>query len=791
MVFLRRIFAASNVGLVLTVLHWGQVARSQETAPPESPAEPPAAVEPAPPPSVPNETPTDPSAAAQPPAPAQNETPADSFATAESELEPSEFAAPLVEVTVRANAASQRLQESSRAVKVINTDAARRHTADLGAVLARTEGVAVQRGGGLGSPSRLSLHGLTDDQIRLFLDGVPLQFSGFGFGIATVPLNWIERIDVYRGVVPIAFGADALGGAIDLITDQEPRGTTASVSYATGAFDTHQFSANARTVHEPTGFLARAAAFYDTSANDYVVDVNVPNELGELEPARVRRFHDGYQAGGASLELGFVDRPWAKRLLLRLFATDFDKELQHNINMTVPYGGVEYGQTAVGGTLRYEQPRAFDSDFSIALLAGYSHRNLDFRDASRWVYDWYGNQIFERAENSGELSTYASDLTQWEDRALARATLGYRLTPAQALQLVVSPDFTTRSGVERLRVNPDRIDPLTTRREIFQLVTGLEHRLVDLDDVVDNSLFVKDYVYHPSTDQVETFDNSIRHIESTTHGWGAGDALRLRLLDELMLKASYEYATRLPRPDEVFGDGALITPNLELTPESSHNANLGTQAQHDFGGSFGHLELETSGFLRRTSNMIVQLPTSDRLHAMYQNVVEVRTLGVDGSLRWVTARQWLTLETNATWQDQRNASASGPFAPFEGQRLPNRPWLFANASATLRVPAFGAPNAELLFTWLSHYVHEFQPGWADNTATDYTGRIPSQFVHAASATYSVRGPWSIDLTLDVQNLTNERAYDVLGVQKPLRAAFFKLTTCWACPGTTIGSSAEL
>jgi outer membrane receptor protein involved in Fe transport len=78
-------------------------------------------------------------------------------------------------------------------------------------------------------------------------------------------------------------------------------------------------------------------------------------------------------------------------------------------------------------------------------------------------------------------------------------------------------------------------------------------------------------------------------------------------------------------------------------------------------------------------------------------------------------------------------------------------------------------------------VREFQPGWSDTTATDYTGHIPAQLVHSLGATYSVRGPWSVDAALDVQNLTDERVYDVLGVQKPRRAAFFKLTTCWACP----------
>jgi vitamin B12 transporter len=688
---------------------------------------------------------------------------------------------PLAEVIVQAESRSRLLTESAQAVKVIDTEVARRHTADLGEVLARTEGVAVQRAGGLGSPSRLSLHGLTDDQIRLFLDGVPLEFSGFGFGIATVPLSWIERIEVYRGVVPVALGADALGGAIDLVTDQHLHGSTVAASCAVGAFDTHQLALSARTVHEPTGLLARAAAFFDASDNDYVVDVSVPDAQGRLRPARVRRFHDAYHASGVSLEAGFVDRPWAKRLLLRLFATDFDKELQHNINMTVPYGAADYGQTAFGATLRYDQPRIFDSDFNLAALAGYSRRALEFRDTSRWVYDWFGTPIFERTENAGELNEYASDLTQWDNRLLARGSLSHRLGPEHLLQLVSALDFTTRSGVERLRVNPDRIDPLTTRREILQLVNGLDYRFHDLDDVLDNSVFAKHYYHGPATDQVETFDNSIRRIETSVQHFGAGDALRVRVLEGLLLKASYEYATRLPRSDEVFGDGALVTPNLELTPESSHNLNVGARLSRDLEGHWGQLVAEVSGFLRRTDDMIIELPTSDRLHSFFQNVVDVRTLGVDGALSWTSAGDWLRLETNATWQDQRNASSAGPFAPFEGQRLPNRPWLFANVSALLRIVRFGAANAELSLSWLSHYVREFQPGWSDTTATDYTGHIPSQLVHSAGATYSVHGPWSVDATLDVQNLTDERVYDVLGVQKPRRAAFFKLSTCWACP----------
>lgn len=38
-------------------------------------------------------------------------------------------------------------------------------------------------------------------------------------------------------------------------------------------------------------------------------------------------------------------------------------------------------------------------------------------------------------------------------------------------------------------------------------------------------------------------------------------------------KASYELATRLPRPGELFGDGVTIQPSLCLEPETSRNAN--------------------------------------------------------------------------------------------------------------------------------------------------------------------------------------------------------------------------
>jgi hypothetical protein len=497
--------------------------------------------------------------------------------------------------------------------------------------------------------------------------------------------------------------------------------------------------------------------------------------LGQLEDATVRRFHDGYHGMGASLEASVVERPWAERLSLRLYGTDFDKDLQHNANMTVPYGEVTYGEQTVGGVLRYETPEPPGQRWRVSAALAHAYRSLDFRDASRWVYDWYGRRIFERDPGAGETSAFARDLTQWEHRTVLRGAARYDVAPGRFLRLVLAPDRTTRTGRERLRVNPARIDPLTTRRELLQSVAGLEHGWSDSADVFENDAFIKGYLYRPVTDQVQTFDNSIERVEDTLWRAGAGDAFRARLTPEIAAKASYEYATRLPRPDELFGDGALLLANLDLSPESSHNANVGVLFDLGFGDGGGRVGGEVAGFMRYTKDMVVRLLAEDRVHSIHQNVFDVRTLGADATLRWSSPGRWISLQLNGTYQDQRNDSERGSFSAFRGERVPNRPWLFANASADVHVPGVGEERADLGLSWVTRYVHEFLPGWAGSGTPGERDRIPTQLVHSLGITYSVPGPSRVDVALDLTNLTDAEVYDVLGVQKPGRAAFFKIS----------------
>jgi outer membrane receptor protein involved in Fe transport len=110
--------------------------------------------------------------------------------------------------------------------------------ADLATLLAEVPGVNVTRRGGFGSFSELSLRGGNPDEVRLYIDGVPInQAVGGSVDLSTLPLGDVERIEVYRGVTPIAFGESALGGVVSIST-RAPERDSLTVRAGLGSFGT-------------------------------------------------------------------------------------------------------------------------------------------------------------------------------------------------------------------------------------------------------------------------------------------------------------------------------------------------------------------------------------------------------------------------------------------------------------------------------------------------------------------------------------------------------------------------
>jgi hypothetical protein len=211
-----------------------------------------------------------------------------------------------------------------------------------------------------------------------------------------------------------------------------------------------------------------------------------------------------------------------------------------------------------------------------------------------------------------------------------------------------------------------------------------------------------------------------------------GDALRFRFTPWLYAKASYEFATRLPRPDEVFGDGVLVLANLELEPEVSHNANVGPRLELTR-SPIGDVTLDINAFLRESDKLIVLLG-NDRFFS-FQNVYKARGVGLENALGWTSPGHYVNLDGTLTWQSVRNASNEGTFGDFEGDRIPNRPYLFASWGARLHFAGLPGADDAIEPFYSGRYVHAFYRGWESQGLREFKQVVDAQVTHALGASW--------------------------------------------------------
>jgi vitamin B12 transporter len=288
---------------------------------------------------------------------------------------------------------------------------------------------------------------------------------------------------------------------------------------------------------------------------------------------------------------------------------------------------------------------------------------------------------------------------------------------------------------------------------------------------LQNIFALKHYYYSAHGKDIKV-GFGLESFDTSGFRFGVSDGLRFRLHKKVMLKASYELATRIPTIDEFVGDSLYIQPNPDLTPEYSHNANAGVVVDTRR-TPIGNFTIEADGFWRDVTDRI--LPLADVKGVQYVNVRGVRVGGVEGAVKWISPGNWLTLQGNATWQDVRNQSTEGKFANFRYERIPNQPWLFANWSARFQWRKLLTSDDGVAPYYSGRYVHEFFRTFESIGDRDFKAIIPAQVAHTMGITYWNNTPSRTSVTFEVDNVADAQLYDFFGVQKPGRAVSVKVT----------------
>ena len=673
-------------------------------------------------------------------------------------------------VEVYGKSRTQQLKEGVFAVNALDVKSLAGSLNNLNSLVDRTTGIKVREEGGVGSDFDLSINGLSGNSVRYFLDGVPLDAKGSGVSLANLPVNIIDRIEIYKGVVPASLGTDALGGAINIVTKEEKENYL-DLSYGAGSFHTHKADLNAQFVERRTGLIVRPTVGVNYSQNDYTMKgVEVWDEAQDAYIyADRKRFHDGYFSLLAQVEAGFTNLPWADALFVSGSYSKTDKELQTGSVQTVVYGMAEKQTDAWNVSARYRK-----RDFlvkGLQLNASLSHtwdHSLTVDTAYR-KYDWNGDYILssrnEITGNKRSMRHYKRPMT------LVHANADYSLNAHHSLNLDYSLNRTGNRRYDDLDTDFEPSNDVLAKH-----IVSLSYHQSLLDNRWDNTFFVKNYTNHADIRQTDlgatTGSNTVSgSLTKSYPGYGVGT--RFSVAEAFALKASFEHSIRLPMARELLGNGTTIYANVALKPESSNNANLGffgtwhPAADHT-------LYYEANGFLRFADNFIQMQVIEKEGMMQYRNVPAVHIKGAEGEVRYDWQHR-LQLSANLSYQDardqQRYKTDGKPSATYNN-RLPNRPWLFGGGEANYTFRNVGLPDSKLRLACSYQWVHWYFLTWEAYGSYENKSRIPTQHICDAALTYS----WKNDcysLSLECTNLLDRTAYDNYKLQKPGRAFFAK------------------
>lgn len=223
----------------------------------------------------------------------------------------------LAEVIVVGSQLSK-VKNSAYNATAINTQELVNTTKTLSEALSKAPGMKIRESGGVGSDMAVTMDGFSGKHVKVFIDGVPQEGVGSSFGLNNIPVNFADRIEVYRGVVPVGFGSDAIGGVINIVTPRRQRRWFLDASYSFGSFNTHKSYINFGQTFK-NGFKYEINAFQNYSDNNYYVDSPVEDfvtgAINRKKLEHVRRFNDTYHNEAVVAKLGFVNKSWADRLL--------------------------------------------------------------------------------------------------------------------------------------------------------------------------------------------------------------------------------------------------------------------------------------------------------------------------------------------------------------------------------------------------------------------------------------------------------------------------------------------
>lgn len=643
----------------------------------------------------------------------------------------------LDEVTVVSTGVS-RLKRSAFNAVAVDTKELQNTTKNLSDALAKAPGMKLRESGGVGSDMQLMLDGFSGKHVKVFIDGVPQEGVGSSFGLNNIPVNFADRIEVYKGVVPVGFGTDAIGGVINIVTNKKRRRWFLDASYSYGSFNTHKSNVNFGQTFK-NGFTYEINAFQNYSDNDYHIEAPVEDfETGRIDrdkKVRVKRFNDTYHNEAVVGKVGVVDKKWADRLMLGFTYSNMYQDIQTGVRQDIVYGQKHRKGHSLMPSLEYYKRNLFAKGLDVALTVNYNKNLTTNVDTASYKYNWYGDRKLLNSPGEQSYQHSRADNNNWN----GTFTANYRLGKMHMLTFNHVLNTFSRSNTSLL-AKEEQSDAIA--KETRKNISGVSYRLMP-SETWNLSVFGK-YYNQFVAGPVATDANQNDYVRTTrsVSSIGYGAAGTYFILPGLQAKLSYEKAYRLPTIEEMFGNEDLEMGDIGIRPENSDNVNLNLSYNRTFGRHSVYVE---GGLVYRNTKDYIQRNITDlsggKSAATYINYGKVLTKGYNISARYGFGK-WVSVGGNFTQMDVRDNMKTSISGSAENiaykERMPNLPYIFADSDVTFYWRDLGRKGNALTVSYDNQYLHSFTyySSKIGSNKGDYV--VPSQFSHNLSLSYSLR-----------------------------------------------------
>jgi outer membrane cobalamin receptor len=629
--------------------------------------------------------------------------------------------APRVEQTPR--------EDIAASCSVVTQDRTPRAGESVPQLLSEQSGVSVTRLGGMGSTATVSLRGSTSNQVLVYLDGVPLNAAtGGGVDLGAIPLGDVGRIEIYRGMSPIGFGASGIGGVVS-ITSAVPRDNRADVDVGGGSFGTYY--GGLRGAWNRGRWHLYGGIHGLTTDGDflYLAENSTTLTSGDDRQLVHRRNNDLHQVDATVRAV--LDLPGERRLVASVLFFDRDQGLPGFSNLANPTARL--GSLRATGILAYESTRDLGLGSRLRASVYGNHELSHFQDPAGQISFNPNTDTHDRTRTLGGTLAWRRPAREWLILSGVLDARYDRFSPADAL---VSGAPATRlfgaAGLEGdLRIERIRLDIIASLRV----------------EVAREETSGRDYFARllPTSEPV----NHVLPI--------ARLSLVKDVTDWLSLRANGGRYARLPSTIELYGNTGFLLGDPNLKPETGFNADAGPLVSWQRGAT--KVRWSTAAFASAVSDLIQYRYGGGG--ARPGNLGSAHILGVESETTLELGAH-ARLVAAGTFTDARNRSAVDS---QNGRQLPLRPRYRLYARPEWRAIRIGARVA------LGVY------GEIDATAGNYSDlpnlrRVPARFLCGLGAYADL--PAHFFLRVSGQNLANSAISDLVGYPLPGREVYLSL-----------------